>query len=165
MSQRSEPMSERQRNGYSRRDVLRGGAAAVASSSLVLSPSARSAALAQGTPAATSADFDWKRYEGESIEVLLAVSPRADLLVEHQPEFEELTGITANTDVVPEQQQRQKQVIEFTSGNPSFDVTAVSWHVQKGLFGKGGFLLDLREFLDDPEMTAPDYDFADFSQA
>jgi multiple sugar transport system substrate-binding protein len=129
-------MSERRRTGYSRRDVLRGGAAAIASSSVVLSPSTRTAALAQGTPDAT-ADFNWRRYEGESINVLLAVSPRADLLVEYEPEFEELTGITANTDVVPEQQQRQKQVIEFTSGNPSFDVTAVSWHVQKGLFGKG----------------------------
>jgi hypothetical protein len=65
----------------------------------------------------------------------LALSPRSDLLVEYQPEFEELTGITVTSDVVPEQQQRQKQIIEFTSGNPSFDVTAVSWHVQKGLFG------------------------------
>ena len=75
--------------------------AAIASSSAVVSPAARSGALAQGTPAA-SADFNWRRYEGESIDVLLAVSPRADLLVEYQPEFEELTGITANTDVVPE---------------------------------------------------------------
>jgi multiple sugar transport system substrate-binding protein len=156
---------DRRSSGYSRRDVLRVGAAAIAASSAVLSPSSRSAAFAQGTPAAASEDFDWKRYEGEQIDVLLALSPRSDLLVEHQPEFEELTGITANTDVVPEQQQRQKQVIEFTSGNPSFDVTAVSWHVQKGLFGKGGFLLDLQEFLNDPEMTAPDYDFDDFSQA
>src|SRR5918999_6132080 len=110
-------------------------------------------------------DFDWQRYAGEEITVLLATSPRADLLTSNQAEFEDLTGIKVNADVVPEQQQRQKQVIEFTSGNPSFDVTAVSWHVQKGLFGKGGFLLDLQEFLNDPEMTAPDYDFADFSQA
>ena len=156
-------MAQRWRPGYSRRDVLRAGVA-LASSAAVVSPASRFGALAQGTPAA-SGDFNWRRYEGESINVLLALSPRSDLLVEHQPEFEELTGITVASDVVPEQQQRQKQVIEFTSGNPSFDVTAVSWHVQKGLFGKGGFLLDVREFLEDPEMTAPDYDFADFSQA
>ncbi|MDP9362961.1 MAG: extracellular solute-binding protein [Chloroflexota bacterium] len=111
------------------------------------------------------AAFDWQRHRGEEISVLLALSPRSDLLVQHQPEFEELTGITVRSDVVPEQQQRQKQVIEFTSGNPSFDVTAVSWHVQKALFGRGEFLLDLREFLDDPARTAPDYDLADFSPA
>ena len=110
-------------------------------------------------------DFDWQRYAGEEITVLLATSPRADLLTSNQAEFEDLTGIKVNADVVPEQQQRQKQVIEFTSGNPTFDVTAVSWHVQKGLFGQGGWLLDVREMLDDPTMTAPDFDVADFSAA
>jgi multiple sugar transport system substrate-binding protein len=121
-------------------------------------------ARAQGTPSAAS-DFNWRQFEGETITALLATSTRADVLVEMQPQFEELTGITVNVDIVPEQQQRQKQVIEFTSGNPSFDVTLVSWHVQKGLFGRGQFLLDLREFLDDPNFTAPDYNFADFSEA
>lgn len=156
-------MPRYQRPGYSRRAVLRAGAA-LAASSAALAPSARWAALAQGTPAAAG-NFDWTRYAGAEIDVLLALSPRSDLLTQYQPEFEDLTGIKVNADVVPEQQQRQKQVIEFTSGNPSFDVTAVSWHVQKGLFGKGGFLLDLRDFLNDPTMTAPDYDFDDFSQA
>ena len=158
-------MTVRWRPGYSRRDLLRAGAAAIVSSSAIGGPASRGVTRAQGTPAAAASDFDWKRYAGEQIDVLLALSPRSDLLVQHQPEFEELTGITVNADVVPEQQQRQKQVIEFTSGNPSFDVTAVSWHVQKGLFGKGGFLLDLRDFLNDPEMTAPGYDWDDFSQA
>ena len=111
------------------------------------------------------AAFDWKRYDGESINVLLSLSPRSDLLTQYQSEFEELTGITVNADVVPEQQQRQKQTIEFSSGNPSFDVTAVSWHVQKSLFGRGRFLSDLREMRDDPTMTAPDYDVADFAPA
>ena len=145
---------------HSRRQMIKAGTGAAAMG--------LGGGLVRATPAAAhraQADFDWRRYEGESINVLLALSPRSDLLVEYQPEFEELTGITVTSDVVPEQQQRQKQIIEFTSGNPSFDVTAVSWHVQKGLFGRGGFLLDLREVLDDPAMTAPDYDLADFSPA
>lgn len=122
-------------------------------------------ARAQSTPDAGASDFNWRQFEGETITVLLATSTRADVLVEMQPAFEELTGITVNVDVVPEQQQRQKQVIEFTSGNPSFDVTLTSWHVQKGLFGRGQFMLDLREYLEDPALTAPDYNFADFSEA
>ncbi|MCC7021754.1 MAG: extracellular solute-binding protein [Thermomicrobiales bacterium] len=157
-------MSIRRRPGYSRRDVIRAGAAAIAASSAVAG-SSRWPALAQSTPEATPSNFNWKKYEGETIDVLLSLSPRSDILTKYQPEFEELTGIKVNADVVPEQQQRQKQVIEFTSGNPSFDVTEESWHVQKGLFGQGKFLLDLRDFLNDPEMTSPDYDFADFSAA
>lgn len=147
---------------HSRRHVLKSGVGAGAALGLA------AGGLGRATPAQArraQAEFDWRRFDGESINVLLALSPRSELLVEYESEFEELTGITVNTDVVPEQQQRQKQVIEFTSGNPTFDVTAVSWHVQKGLFGKGGFLLDLRELLDDPASTAPDYDLADFSPA
>ncbi len=151
-------MSERQGIRYSRRRVLQATAGAVAAGTL-----ARHRALpASASLRQEAADFDWQRFKGEEITVLLVTNSRSDILVQHQSEFEELTGIKVNADVVPEQQQRQKQVIEFTSGNPSFDVTVVSWHVQKGLFGRGKWLLDLREFLNDPTMTPPDYDFDDF---
>lgn len=136
----------------------------------MLQAGAGGAALAAGLGGragvrAQDAEFDWQQFAGEEITVLLATSPRADILTNNQAEFEELTGISVNADVVPEQQQRQKQVIEFTSGNPTFDVTLVSWHVQKSLFGRGGWLLDLREFLDDPSMTAPETNIDDFSAA
>lgn len=152
---------ERWNRPRSRRRVIRAGAG-LAAAGLAAGPLGRMSAAEMRR---AQAAFDWKRHDGEEIGVLLALSPRSDLLVEHQAEFEELTGITVNADVVPEQQQRQKQVIEFTSGNPSFDVTAVSWHVQKSLFGRGEFLLDLREFLNDPELTAPDYELDDFAPA
>ncbi|CAN5535254.1 sugar ABC transporter substrate-binding protein [soil metagenome] len=140
---------------YSRRSVLQMGAGAAAAT----------AGLAGTKGVHAQDDFDWQRYSGEEVTVLLATSPRADILTSNQAEFEELTGIRVNADVVPEQQQRQKQVIEFTSGNPTFDVTLVSWHVQKSLFGQGGWMLDLREFLDDPSMTSPDFNIDDFSAA
>ena len=70
------------------------------------------------------AAFDWKRYKGEPIEVLLVKSPRGDLLTKYHKEFEDLTGISVGSEMIPEQQQRQKAVIEFNSGNPSFDVIA-----------------------------------------
>jgi multiple sugar transport system substrate-binding protein len=153
-------MTRHLQNRTSRRAVMQAAAtSAVAAPAFLRLRSAQ----AQGTPDA--GDFNWRQFEGESITVLLATSTRADVLVEMQPAFEEMTGITVNVDIVPEQQQRQKQVIEFTSGNPSFDVTLVSWHVQKSLFGRGGFMLDLREYLDNPDLTAPSYDFADFSEA
>ena len=125
---------------------------------------------AQAAPAATagptgSTAFDWKRFKGETLEVSLTTSPRADLQKKHLDEFQELAGIKVNMEITPEQQARQKQVIEFTSGNTSFDVTMVSWHVQKRLFGKGRWLEPLNDMLKDPTMTAPDFDFADFSKA
>ena len=80
--------------------------------------------------------FDWKRFKGEKIEVFLVKSPRGDLLTKYHKEFEDLTGISVGSEMIPEQQQRQKAVIEFNSGNPSFDVIALSYHVQKRQFAQ-----------------------------
>ncbi|GAC1312969.1 MAG: sugar ABC transporter substrate-binding protein [Chloroflexota bacterium] len=127
-------------------------------------PVAASKPAAAATPSA-GIGFNWQRYTGQSITVLNVQNSRTDLMTKYQSEFEELTGIKVNADVLPEQQQRQKQLIEFQSGNPSFDVTTLSWHVLKGVAGKGKWFADLRDWLKDPLMTAPDYDLADFSPA
>lgn len=123
---------------------------------------------ATAAPAGTKAPgdaFSWQRFKGEKIEVQLIKSPRGDVLQQNQKEFENLTGIQVGSEQVPEQQLRQKQVIEFTSGSTTFDVTQNSLHVQKRLFGKGKWLLDLRDYLKDPTLTSPDYDYADFAKS
>jgi len=114
--------------------------------------------------AQAASGFDWKRYKGQSIEVFLVKSPRGDLLTKAHKEFEELTGINVGSEMIPEQQQRQKAVIEFNSGNPSFDVIALSYHVQKRQFAKNNWLTDLRPMISDKTMADPDLDFADFAQ-
>ena len=137
-----------------RRRLLKAGAGAAALGAL---PGAMLTASAQGA-------FDWKRFKGEKIEILLVKSPRGDLLTKYHKEFEDLTGIEVGSEMVPEQQQRQKAVIEFNSGNPSFDVIALSYHVQKRQFAKNNWLTDLRSYINDKSMAAPDLDFADFAK-
>ena len=108
--------------------------------------------------------FDWKKFKGEKIEVFLVKSPRGDLLTKYHKEFEDMTGITVGSEMIPEQQQRQKAVIEFNSGNPSFDVIAISYHVQKRLFGKNKWMEDVRPLVADKSITDPNLDFADFAK-
>ena len=138
-----------------RRRLLQAGASVVALNALpgagLLSAQAQAA-------------FDWKKFKGEKIEVFLVKSPRGDLLTKYHKEFEELTGISVGSEMIPEQQQRQKAVIEFNSGNPSFDVIALSYHVQKAQFAKNKWLTDLRPYINDKSMAAPDLDFADFAK-
>ncbi len=64
---------------------------------------------------------------------------------------------------MPEQQQRPKMVMELASGRPSFDVTHYSLHVSKRVIGSGQWLVDMRTYLADKTLTAPDYDWADMS--
>ncbi len=108
-------------------------------------------------------NFDWKRFKGEKIEVSMVKSPRGELLQKHQKEFEDLTGITVGAEQIPEQQHRQKVVIEFNSGRTSFDVIQLSYHVQKRQFAKATWLEDLRPMLADAKLAAPDLDMKDFS--
>jgi multiple sugar transport system substrate-binding protein len=111
------------------------------------------------------AEPQWKRYAGTKLEVLLAKGPRGDNLQKYIKEFTDLTGIQVESEQVPEQQQRQKAVIELASGKPSFDVIHVSYHVQKRQFERAGWLADLSGFLKDPNLTAPDLVESDFSAA
>src|SRR5450432_1946918 len=109
------------------------------------------------------AEPQWRKYAGTKLEVLLAKGPRGDNLQKYIKEFTDLTGIKVESEVIPEQQQRQKAVIELTSGKPSFDVIHVSYHVQKRQFEKAGWLADLSGFMKDPNLTAPDLTVDDFS--
>ena len=117
-----------------------------------------------GIPAAW-ADVNYKKYAGAKLEVNLIKGPRGDLLQRHVKEFTDLTGIEVSSELIPEQQQRQKVVIELTSGRPSFDVVHLSYHVQKRQFDKAGWLTDLTPFMKDTNLAAADLVESDFSAA
>ncbi len=132
-----------------RRTFLTASTATLAASALISRAGAQSA-------------FNWQQCKGQQIIVSLTKSPRADNLQAHQKEFEALTGIKVLSEQLPEQQQRPKMVMELASGNPSFDVTHFSLHVSKRIVGTGKWLVDLRPYLANPKLTAPDFDYADF---
>ena len=111
------------------------------------------------------AAVDWKRHAGTTLEVNLVKSPRSETLLKYIKEFEELTGIKVNAEATPEQQQRQKVVIELSSGKPSFDVVHLSYHVQKRQFEKGKWLADISGFMKDPSLTDPSLVESDFAAA
>jgi multiple sugar transport system substrate-binding protein len=130
----------------------------------VLAGSAASGALAL-TGSKVRAEPQWKKYAGTRLEVILAKGPRGDNLQKYIKEFTALTGIEVESEQIPEQQQRQKVVIELSSGKPSFDVIHLSYHVQKRQFEKAGWLADLTDYMKDPNLTAPDLVEGDFSAA
>ena len=127
---------------------------------VILKAAAASGAIAAVPQGFAQTSFDWKRYSGQSIEVRLVKSPRGDLLQKYQKEFEDMSGIKVGAEQIPEQQSRQKAVIEFNSGKTSFDVIHLSYHVQKRQFAKGKWMEDLRPMF---STTPADFDRGDFS--
>jgi multiple sugar transport system substrate-binding protein len=135
--------------GITRRRALQAGASLLAAPAIIHHANAQSG-------------FDWKRFRGERIEVSVQLSPRGTLLQQNNREFEELTGIRCGIEVVPEQQHRQKIIVEYASGRPSFDATEISLHVNKRQVGKARWNTDVKALIADSALTAPDFDFADF---
>lgn len=111
------------------------------------------------------AGVDYKKYAGTKIEANLIKGPRGDQLQKFEKEFTDLTGIQVSSEVIPEQQQRQKIVIELSSGKPSFDVVHVSYHVQKRQFERGKWLASVTPFMKNPALTEPDHAESDYSAA
>ena len=109
---------------------------------MFLASTAATAAYSLGGAMPALADVNWKKYAGTKIGVNLIKSPRGDTLQKYEKEFTDLTGIQVSSEQTPEQQQRQKAVIELNSGSPSFDVIHISYHVQKRQFEKAGWLAD-----------------------
>ena len=118
-----------------------------------------------GRHASAQQAFNWKRFAGAKISVLFQKSPRADLFQINLKEFEALTGISVSFESMPEQQQRQKVVIEYASGSPSFDVANISLSVQKRLASKGQWFADLRPLMANPDLTPPDFAPRDLAKA
>jgi multiple sugar transport system substrate-binding protein len=135
---------------FGRRALLAGTTASLALPAIVERANAQSA-------------FDWKQCKGQKLIVSLTRNPRADNLQLHEKQFEELTGIQVVSEQMPEQQQRPKMVMELASGKPSFDVSHFSLHVSKRVIGAGGWLEDLRPYIANRSLTAPEYDWADMS--
>jgi len=133
-----------------RRHLLQASAAVLAAPAIVARANAQS-------------QFDWKQFKGQHIEVNYQLSPRGDVARAHMKEFEALTGISVGFEQIPEQQQRPKVALEMASGHPSFDVVNVGMHVQKRLIEKAKWMEDLRPYIADASLTAPDFNQADFS--
>ena len=148
-------MSHRQhrfpaRPGLTRRQFLGLGAAAAAAGPFVFTP-----ARAQA--------FNWQRFRGKELFLLLTKHPWVDDMVTRIPEFESLSGMKVKYEILPEIQGRQKLTVEFTAGSGGVDAWHASMHVEKRRFWKSGWFQPLNQFLEDRTLTAPDFDWSDFA--
>jgi len=113
------------------------------------------------TTPATAEKFNWRRYEGTTLRVILGKSAFTPLNIKQVREFEKLTGITVKDEHYPSDPSRRKVIMELGAGNKDLDVfqgmmkTAFQYHA-------AGWLEPLDKYLADPALTSPDYDFDDF---
>ncbi|MFB3816713.1 MAG: sugar ABC transporter substrate-binding protein [Candidatus Methylomirabilales bacterium] len=108
--------------------------------------------------------FSWQRFKGKELFCIFYKHPWIDEMVKYFPEFTDLTGIRVNHEVLPEVQGRQKLTVEMTGGGGGLDAWHASMHVEKRRFWKSGWFQPLNKFLEDRSLTAPDFDWGDFTK-
>lgn len=120
-----------------------------------ISTAALSAALL--APQAASAE-DWlenaaKPLKGTEINGIFLDRPGYRAIIKLLPEFEKKTGIKVNYEIVPYENTREKQVLNFTSqGDLTLALVDLVWI---GEFAENGWIDPIEDFSKDPSITDP----------
>ncbi len=119
---------------------------------------AGAAALA---PAARAAGFDWKRFSGKQLRFMVSVHPWTQWAQGQLAALERETGIKVNWEILYEDQLRQKLPLTLRSDPGAVDgfFTLPSWDA--AAFSRAGWYEPLGKLIHS-DLTAPDYDYADF---
>jgi multiple sugar transport system substrate-binding protein len=108
-----------------------------------------------------SADFNWRKFEGTRIRVLTGKSAFSPLTEKQIKEFQELTGITVQNEEYPAVGLRNKLLMELGAGNKDLEVYQAQWK-DAYQYDTAGWAYPIDEFLKNPAMVDPGYDFSDF---
>jgi multiple sugar transport system substrate-binding protein len=118
-------------------------------------------------PAASTQDpakFDWKKYSGTSLNVILSTNTWSDAIIPKIPEFEQKTGIKVNVEELPEQQARQKLTVQMAAGGTEIDAFMTAIHNERSIYSSAGWYQDLAPMLKNPAILVPEYDWNDHSE-
>lgn len=116
--------------------------------------------LAIGVTSSAAEKFDWQRYKGQKIHLLLNKHPYTEALLGDLENFKKLTGIEVTYDIFPEQNYFDKVTIDLSSGQGSYDVFMTGAYMV-WQYAPPGWMEPLEKYINDPSMTSPDYDFQD----
>ncbi len=129
---------------------------------------ATAAAVAIGTaafaPPARAAD-DWlakaaQPFKGTQLNVIFLDRPGYRAIEKLLPEFEKTTGIKVGYEVVPYENTREKEVLNFNSqGELTIALVDLVWI---GEYAENGWILPIDKFASDPSITDPNLNLKGF---
>jgi len=141
----------------SRRSVLKTAAAGVAAASL-----APLVAACGGSSQTTtsSGPFNWQKYKGTTISLLMDKHPYTDAMVADIEDFKNLTGMNVKYDIYPEDVYFEKVTAALSSRSSAYDVLMTGAY-QTWVYGPAGWIVDLKDYMNDANRTTPDWNVKD----
>ncbi|WP_198083439.1 extracellular solute-binding protein [Variovorax sp. E3] len=106
--------------------------------------------------------FNWKKYDGETINVLLNNHPWSNQIRDMAPQFTEKTGIKVRIEILNEDPQRARLGTLLQAKASDMDVYT-SLKIREGsVYNKAGWYADLNPMIKDPTLTSPQFELSDF---
>lgn len=100
-------------------------------------------------------------YAGTSINCVFLDRPGYRAAAELIPEFEEITGIDVNWEIMPYENSRERQVLDFTGMTGNYDCVLIDV-VWIGEFAASGWVVPLEQFYNDPALADPNLNLEGF---
>ena len=143
------------RGSLSRRGMIKrlGALGMSAATASVLVNAAATQALAQN-------GFDWQKFSGTTVKLLLNKHPYTDAMIANLDNYKSLTGMDVVYDVFPEDVYFDKVTAALSSGSSEYDAFMTGAYMT-WTYGPAGWIEDLNQWIEDPEKTNPDYNWAD----
>src|SRR4029079_9531019 len=105
-------------------------------------------------------DFDWKKFQGTKLHLLLNKHPYADAMIADLANFKSLTGMDVTYDIFQEDVYFDKVTAALSSGSSEYDAFMTGAYMT-WTYGPAGWTEDLNQWIKDPAKTSPTYAWDD----
>jgi len=114
-------------------------------------------------PSVAPADtkMDIRRFAGTELNFIANKHPWIDLISPQLEQFSQLTGITVNLKVYPEEQFRTKRTVELMSGLSNIDVFMIMPGNNLDEYYRNKWIEELNTYMNNPAIRWPEYDLED----
>jgi len=138
----------------SRRDIMSGAG------KLGVSAATANFALNAAGTRAMAADFDWMKFKGQKLHLLLNKHPYADAMIADIANFKTLTGMDVTYDIFPEDVYFDKVTAALSSKSTQYDAFMTGAYMT-WTYGPAGWVEDLKPYIADATKTNPNYNWDD----
>lgn len=117
---------------------------------------------AKGTVAGNWGNINWQQFKGKQLNVLATAMPVSETYKKHLPEFEQLTGIKVNFELLNDVDRYKKMLVDLSSGKGEYDIGNIGF-TNREAFAGPGYLEPLESYLGDQKLTDKAwYNLADY---
>lgn len=107
-------------------------------------------------------DFNWRAYEGQTINLMLNNHPWSQAMRDLVADFTAKTGIKTQMEIFNEEQFRARLTTLMQGKSPDLDVYMSLTSREGAVFEKAGWYADLAPLIADKTLTNPDFIYDDF---